>query len=268
MPGSFTDFYESRILDSLFGGIPINVMPFLYVGYMVGVATETGPGAEPNGGGYARIAVPNNSTTFPVTSTMLKQNGTEIIFNEASSNHGIVQSIGIFDSPAGGNLLAYMPLDNPISVGVKDAMKIPVGGLKHEFQPLGGLSKYVKNAILNHLYGAVPFNIIPMLYAGYCTSAPTDIVSGTEPTTGGYTRSAVANNTAMFPGTTTGSKINYLDINFPEATAAQGAATHIVFFDAPSGGNYLANSVLTPPQAIGANTEPRIRAQTLTFNLD
>jgi hypothetical protein len=268
MPGSFTDYYESRILDLLFGGNPLPVMPYLYVGYMVGVASETGPGAEPNGGGYARVAVANNTTNFPLTSTMLKQNGTEIVFNEATANHGIVQSIGIFDSPAGGNLLAYMPLDTPISVSVRDAMKIPIGGLKHEFAPLGGLSRYVKNAILNHLYGAVPFNVIPMLHFGYCTTAPTDLISGTEPTVGGYARSAVANNMAMFPTTTTGMKVNFLEITFPEATAAQGSATHIVIFDAASGGNYLANAVLSPPQAIGLNTEPRIASSTLTFTLD
>lgn len=266
--GSFTDYAESAILNMIFGGNPLPALPYLYIGYMVGVATDQGPGAEPNGGGYSRIAVPNNAANFPIASAMLKMNGTEILFNEATSNHGTVQAIGVFDSPSQGNLLSWMPLETPITVGVRDAMKIPVGGLKHEFQPLGGLSAYAKNAILNHIYGGVPFNVIGLLYFGYSTTMSTDSQGGTEPTVGGYARIAVANNSAMFPPTATGSKTNFLDILFPEATATQGTMVNIVVFDAPSGGNFIASSILNPPQAIGLNTEPRIRANTITFNMD
>ena len=266
--GSFTNQYESMILNLLFGGNPLPALPYLYLGYMVGVASDQGPGAEPNGGGYSRVAVANNSANWPIASNMIKLNGSEIVFNEATANHGTVQAIGVFDSPSQGYLIAWMPLENPITVGVRDAMKIPIGGLQHSFQASGGLSTYAKNAILNHVYGATPFNVIGLLYFGYSTTASTDTTGGTEPAVGGYARSAVTNNAAVFPPTSTGSKTNFQDINFPEATATQGTMVGIVVYDAASGGNLIASSVLSPPQAIGLNTEPRIRANTITFNLD
>lgn len=265
--GSFSDYCEAKILDHLFGAIPFAVPSTLYFGYMVGPASETGPGAEPNSGNYARAAVQNNTTNFPLTSNLLKQNGTEIQFEEATSNHGLVQSIGVWDSPASGNMLAYFPLSSPIAISVGDAMRIPVGSMTFQFQP-GGLSAYVKNGILNHIFGDVPFNIIPNLYAGYMTSAPTDATAGTEPSTGSYARVQLANTSLLFPPTSVGIKRNAQNIDFPEVTAAQGSVTHVGFWDAPSGGNYLGAYVQSPVLAATVGTIPFVPANSMTITLD
>jgi hypothetical protein len=267
MPGSFSDFCEAKILDHLFGGIPFAISSTLYLGYMVGPAGETGPGAEPNSGNYSRAAVNNDTVNFPLTSNLIKQNGAEIQFEEATSNHGLVQAIGIFDSPASGNMLVYFPLVTPIAISSGDAMRIPVGSLTIQFQT-GGLSAYVKNGILNHLLGNVPFNIIPNLYAGYMVSAPTDAVAGTEPSAGSYARVALANTSLLFPPTQTGIKRNGNNIDFAEATAAQGTVTHVGFWDAPSGGNYLGGYSLSPVQVVGVGSIPVVPANTITITLD
>jgi hypothetical protein len=234
---------------------------------MVGPAGETGPGAEPNSGSYARAAVDNNTTNFPLTSNLLKQNGAEIEFPEATSNHGLVQAIGVFDSPSSGNLLAYFPLAQPIAVSVGDAMRIPNGAMTIQFQP-GGLSAFVKNGILNHMFGNVPFNIIPNLFGGYMTSAPTDANAGAEPSAGAYARVQLPNTTNLFPPAGTGIKQNALNIEFPEATASQGTVTHVGFWDSLSGGNFLGAFAISPVQAITQGTIPRIPANTLTVTVD
>lgn len=267
MSGSLSDFCEAQLLNQLFGGVPYGTPNILYFGYMVGVASETGPGAEPNSGGYARIAVTNNTTNFAVTANQIKSNATEIQFAEATSNHGLVQAIAVFDSPTSGNMLVYFPLANPINITVGDAMRIPIGSITVQFAA-GGLSNYVKNALLNQLFGNVPFNAITALYAAYATSSPTDALAGTEPSGNGYARVSVTNNTNNFPIATVGSKVNALDINFGEATGSQGTATHVQLFDASSGGNYLGRYALTTTQAISAGTIPAIPANTLTLSLD
>ena len=265
--GSLTDYCEAQLLNHLFGGVPYNTPQILYFGYMVGTPGETGSGAEPNFGSYDRIGVTNNTLNFPLTSNQTKTNATEIIFDEATANHGLVQAIGIWDSPVAGNLLVYFPLANPINIAASDAMKIPVGSITMQFAA-GGFSNYVKNAFLNMLFGNVPFNLIPLLYVGYSNTAPTDATSGTEPAVGGYARVAVANSSNLFPVASTGIKTNALDINFPEATASQGSATHIQFFDALSGGNYLGRYALSPVQAISQYTIPVLSANSVNITLD
>lgn len=268
MTGSLTDYGEAQLLNQVFGGIPYTIPTTLYFGYMVGTPTDQGPGAEPNAGAYQRIGVTNNTTNFPVTTNQIKSNGTDIQFVEATANHGLVQAIGIWDSPSSGNMLAYGLLNNPITIGVGDAMKLPSGSLTIQFAA-GGVSNYVKNAILNDLFGNVPFSVIPTLYFGYSTSTPTDAVAGTEPSGGGYARVGLANNTNLFPSATQGTKANALEIDFPEATDnSQGTAAYVQVFDAVTGGNYLGRYVLSSPQAITQGTVPVIPVNTFTVSLD
>jgi hypothetical protein len=267
MPGSLTDYLEAQILNQLFGGVPYNTPNILYCGYMVGTASDAGAGAEPNSGGYARVAITNNTANFPATSNQIKTNGSEILFPVATSNHGLVQSVGLFDSPSSGNLLLYFPLTAPINVSVGDAMRIPIGSMTVQFNA-GGLSNYVKNALLNQIMGNVPFNIIPILYFSYATSTPTDATPGTEPSGNSYGRAAVNNTTNNFPVTTVDSKQNVVDIAFAESTGNQGTATHTQIFDASSGGNYLGRYVLPAPALINANAIPTIFANTITITLD
>jgi hypothetical protein len=268
MAGSFSDYAESKIVNHILGAQPWNPLTYLYFGYMVGQPSEAGQGAEPNGGGYERTAVDNNTTNFPIANTQIKQNGTEILFAEATANHGTVVAIGVWDNQTGGNMLAYMPLVTPIAVAAGDQMKVPVGAFTHQFQAGGGLSNFVKNAVLNHLYGAIPWNVNAMLHFAYSTTAPTDANPGVEPTGGAYARVAVANNVVTFPLSSTGSKANQVDITFPEATAAQGAATHLMVFDAASAGNYLIACPLQSSLAINIGATPIVRPNQFILQLD
>ena len=267
MPGSLTDYLEARLLNHLFGGSPYDFPTVLYFGYMVGTPGESGPGAEPNIGSYARVAIPNTTENFDITNNQIKTNKTEMVFPEATSNHGLVQALGVWDSPIAGNLLAYFPFNSPINISASDAMRVPAGAMLFQFAP-GGLSNYVKNGFLNNLFGGVPFNLISILYVGYSTTAPTDAVPGAEPSDGGYSRVSIANSPQMFPNSSVGVKSNALDITFPEATDTQGTATNIQFFDSLSGGNYLGRYSLAPVQAINQYTIPVLPANSVNITLD
>lgn len=267
MPGSLSDYCEAALLNQLFGGTPYNTPTNLYFGYMVGAPGEAGPGAEPNFGGYQRVTVTNNTQNFAITSNQIKQNTTEIQFSEASSNHGLVVALGVWDSPTSGNMLAYFPLATPVNISVGDAMKVPVGSITLQFEA-GGLSNHVKNGLLNMLLGGIPFSAPGTHFFALSTTTPTDAVAGTEPSTGGYARVAIANTSINFPPTSVGTKILGSDVNFPESTGNQGTVTHVQIFDAASGGNYLGRYALSGSQAITTGTIPVIPANSLTFTLD
>ncbi len=110
MSGSLTNWGEAQILNHLFGGVSWTPLSTLYFGYMVGQAQETGPGAEPNSGGYVRKGIANNITNFPATANQIKTHATAINFDKAATNHGNVVAIGVWDSPSQGNLIAFWTL--------------------------------------------------------------------------------------------------------------------------------------------------------------
>lgn len=267
MAGSFTNWTEAQVLNHLFGGVPWSPLSTLYFGYMVGQPQETGAGAEPNSGGYVRKGVSNNVTNFPVTANQTKTHATAINWDKAATNHGNVVSIGVWDSPSGGNLIAFWLLPAPILISENMAMELPASSLSLSFVA-GGLSNYVKNGMLNHIFGGVPFNVIPIMYAGYATTIPTDAVPGSEPSGNGYARSQFNNDTNMFPVTSQGQKTNGLKLEFPEATGSQGTASHVQFFDSPSGGNYLGRYALPVAMSVVLNSIPEIGLGTILITLD
>jgi hypothetical protein len=270
--GSLTDFAEAQILNHLFGGVPWAISPSLFFGYMVGTSGETVAGAEPNAGGYARVAVENTAENFPVVSNQIKTNAKEILFSRATANHGLVQGVGVWDSPAAGNQIAYCPLAQPIVIEENDAFRIPPGAFTLQFTA-GGLSNYAKNAVLNHVFGGVPFSLVATLFAGYMLSTPTDAAAGAEPTGGNYARSAIPNTTYSFPAITGGgTKLLVRDVVFAEASADQGITTHVGFWDASAGGNYLGSYLIggANPRGMGITVGmiPYLPANTVSFWVD
>lgn len=270
MPGSLTNYGEAQLINHLLGGEPFQIPPIWYIGYMVGTPGESGPGSEPGlNSGYARVPVSNDITNFPVTTNQLKILAEDVVFPEALSNHGLVQAIGIFDSPAvgQGQMFAFSMLPAPVQIAVGDSYRIPGGAMTIKFNP-GGLSNYSKNGLLNMAFGGNTLNLSTVLYFGYSTTSPTDATPGTEPAVGGYVRIGLPNTVQLFPHASEGLKTNALEVVFPEATAAQGSIAAIQCFDQLSGGNYLARWELPNPVPIIQGMEPTIAPSALNTTLD
>lgn len=97
------------------------------------------------------------------------------------------------------------------------------------------LSEAAANDVLDDLYGS---GSPATLYFGLFTSAPAaDGTGGTEVTGGSYARAAVTNNATNFPNAATAQKSNANAITWATATALWGTVTHLVVFDALTGGN-------------------------------
>ncbi len=243
MTGSFSNYAEEKILNHIFGGSLFPV-PSLHCGYFLTDAGDTGPGSEPQGGGYARVPVP--PSTWSGASNQSVQNTQDIIFPAATGNHGQVVGIGLFDSSVGGNFLSYFPATSGLLIQGGDSLKIMAGGLTHSFLP-GGFSTYLKNGILNHLYRGIPLPIFPALYPGYMTSPPTDSIPGGEPIGGGYLRVAIANNMTNMSTVVDGEKSNSGIIAFPEVIATQGTIGFFGIWSAATAGQLLCYGGINPP---------------------
>lgn len=95
------------------------------------------------------------------------------------------------------------------------------------------------------------------------TAAPSDSGGGTEVSTGGYARKAIAFNAASSPdGTTSNSAV----VEF-EASANWGSITHIGIFDAATSGNLLWHGALATARTVnnGDKLEFAIGAVQLTL---
>lgn len=269
--GSLSDYAEAKLLNHVFGGIPWSPLPIIYLGYMVGVPSESGPGSEPVGGAYERLPIDNNLANFPAAASQVKQLATEQTFPYATNNHGTVQAIAAWDSPAAGtgNMIFYAPLEQPTAIQPGDAFKIPVNSFQIMGKAGGGFSNYMKNALLDHLLGGVPLTLLTHLYFGYMTTVPTDAAAGTEPSGNGYARVGVVNNPPNFPETLPGgTKFNAQRINFAEATGNQGTAAYVGVWDAATAGNFLAWYQMALSKSVVAEQIPFIPEQGFVLTLD
>lgn len=262
--GSFTDYAESRLLDAILGGSSLPAFT-PYLGYFLTDAGETGPGSEPGGGNYNRVAMLPDVFTTP--SAQVTQNAEDVVFTRATANHGTVVGIGLFDSAVGGNCWVYYPSVDTEIIENRDSLVVLSGGLVHQFLP-GGYSNYLKNLILDAVYRGVPLPAFPTVYAAYYTSAPSDSMPGTEPGAGGYLRVAVANNSANFSPTSGGIKKNAAAVQFPITSADQGTATHFGWHTAASGGQFLAYGPLNPPAVMGINSQLILMVGDIQHTLD
>ena len=263
MTGKFTDYCRKKILDHTWGGVEWPVLANLYFTVSVSPSSGYTVGAEANYS--ARAAVVNNLTNFPSAVNGVKQNGTEILFPDAPSNLGTAIDILIFDTPTPGtgNAIAYFTLPSTRVIQQTDGLVIPAGTLTISFT--GSIfSTYLKNAWLDHIFGAIAWNFPSTWNIGYCTDTPTDSVSGTEPAVGGYAQLATPNNTVYFPQIAlTGNKTNSQQLEWNEATASQGTATHLVWF---AGTNYAARIPITAT-AINQFSIPKVATNALQVNI-
>lgn len=129
-----TIYQANSILASVFGsGNPAT----LYI-----ALCESSPNSGSNGlsiaeptptqwANYARVAVANNSTNWPVPALGQVANGTPITFVASSGPAGsfTFPYVAVLDALTGGNLQTYGPLVTPVTVSTGVAPSFGVGAL-------------------------------------------------------------------------------------------------------------------------------------------
>jgi hypothetical protein len=132
---SFSDYLEDKVLNHVFGGTSYTAPTTLYVGVFTSAASDTGPGTEVSGNGYARQSVAFTvSGTSPTTAT----SSAAVEFPEATGSWGTVTYAGVFDASSAGNMLAWAELTDPAdfvtalpkTISTGDILRISAGNLK------------------------------------------------------------------------------------------------------------------------------------------
>ena len=130
MAGFFTDYSNNKALDLFLGAVPYTPPSILYVGLAQNSANQGGLAAEPIGGSYSRVALPNSAVNFPSAISGAKSNASVITFPSPTGDWGTVQSLFLADAPSGGNVLAMADLTAPKSItNGSSAAKVAVGAL-------------------------------------------------------------------------------------------------------------------------------------------
>lgn len=120
MPGFLTDHVNNMILDCLFGGRAIDPPATLFVGLSLARASRGGAVAEPRGGGYLRVAVPNDLAHFPPAAWGIKANAEAVRFPPPTGDWGRLASVFLADSAIGGQVLAMADLPKTRVVEASD----------------------------------------------------------------------------------------------------------------------------------------------------
>jgi len=97
----------NRILNRYFGNTSDTVSSNLYIGLSTTPINPDGTGrTEPSGGGYSRITVANNKTSFTVASNGILYNAIELQFPESTASWGNITHIFISDTISGDPIYA------------------------------------------------------------------------------------------------------------------------------------------------------------------
>lgn len=104
----------------------------VYLALFTAAPSASGGGTEVSGGGYARVAITNNSTSFPAASGATKNNGTSVDFGTASAAWGTVVWAAYVKTSSGtlgsSDIIYAGPLSTPRVVDSGDDFQLPVGG--------------------------------------------------------------------------------------------------------------------------------------------
>ena len=125
--GSFSDYWENKILDHIFGKGSYTP-PTIYVGLSTADPGDDGTGlSEPSGNGYARVQTAASDWNSASGGSL--DNAEVIEFSEATGDWGTVTHFALFDTASGGNLLAHGSLSQSKSIAGGDTARFAAGDL-------------------------------------------------------------------------------------------------------------------------------------------
>jgi hypothetical protein len=122
MAGSKGNYLSNALLNFVLGAVSYSSPVTVYIAlFTADTALISGTLTnEVSGGSYARVAVTNNTTNWPTTSSQSKTNGTAFVFPTATGSWGTVTAFAILDASSGGNVLYWGDLTTSKSISSGD----------------------------------------------------------------------------------------------------------------------------------------------------
>lgn len=116
MAGFTSTYLANALISHTYGKTTFTAAGTLYVALFTIMPTAAGGGTEPSGSGYARVAVTNNSSNFPVATGQQDSNASLYDFGTPTgSGWGTIVGAAYFDAASGGNMYHAGPFTLPRS---------------------------------------------------------------------------------------------------------------------------------------------------------
>lgn len=148
-------------------------------------------------------------------------------------------------------MIAHGALSASKTIGAGDNASFQDGAIDISFNS-GGISNFLANAILDHIFGVETYDTTASIYVALSTANPTDDGSGLSEPGSNYARV----NHDTWDAAASGASQNDGAITFNQAAAAWGTVTYFAMYDASSSGNMLFYGALDTPRAIGQQDTP------------
>jgi|SRR5882672_3388005 len=132
MPG-LSDYSELKTLDFLFGSTQPATPGTWYLGLLItaGAETDIDPTAkEPTYGGYARLAIPNNTTRWSAAASGTKANAGSLFFGTVTSGSGTLIGWCLCDALTLGTVWVYGTLTTNKIVSTGDVPQLATSDLQ------------------------------------------------------------------------------------------------------------------------------------------
>lgn len=123
-------------------------------------------------------------------------------------------------------------------------------------------SNYLENALIDHVLRNTALTSPTTVYLALFTTDPTDAGSGTEVSTGGYARIAIA-----FDAPANGVTQNTSLESFTASGAGYGTVSHWAIYDAATVGNLLYHGAMTTPRTINDTDTLEFAAGSISITL-
>lgn len=130
---AMSDYLENKLLDHTLSATVFTTAATVYCALFTAAPSDAGGGTEATGGGYARVAITNNATNFPLASGGSKSNGTAIDFGTFTADLGTITHVAIIDAAAAGNYYFWGALDASRIVKNGDSFKFSATKLVFAF---------------------------------------------------------------------------------------------------------------------------------------
>jgi hypothetical protein len=134
MAGSKTLYLAKAVNDHVLGRTTYTAPATLYVLLSLAAFDPTATGSAcneiPSSGAYARVAVTNNTTEWPNSTSAIpsiKANANDIVFPTATADWGTPLSAYLADASSSGNLLYGADIPTSSDVAIGDIFKIFAG---------------------------------------------------------------------------------------------------------------------------------------------
>lgn len=246
---SLSNYAENKILDHVLKNTSFTRPDTLYLALLTADPTDSGSGgtiSEPTDSAYVRKECDSWDSAVSRATAI----STSISFEDATEDWADpITHFAIMDTVTleTGNVIAYGTVTPNKTITNGDTPQVGSGELDVAVT-VGGMSDYLANAVLDHVFEGTAYTQPTNIYIALCTATINDSDTGSTITEPGSNYARV--NHDDWTIASAGASANSGAITFAGCTATWGTITHVALVDASSAGNMLLHSSLTASQAL------------------